>query len=82
MARQPLFGATRMESRSLGGIQASGILVLDIHEIVAGKIGALTDRRTSRDLLDADDETRARIGAMPMLAWKSMNIRKRHFSVG
>ena len=53
MARQPLFGATRMESRSLGGIQASGILVLDIHEIVAGKIVALIDRRASRDLFDA-----------------------------
>ena len=53
MARQPLFGATRMESRNLGGLQASGILVLDIHEIVAGKIVALIDRRTARDLFDA-----------------------------
>ena len=53
MARQPLFGAARMESCNLGGIQASGILVLDIHEIVAGKIVALVSRHTARDLFDA-----------------------------
>ena len=53
MDRQPLFSVARMESRNLGGIQASGILVLDIHEIVAGKIVALVDRRTTRDLFDA-----------------------------
>ena len=64
MARQPLFGAARMESRGLGGIQASGILVLDIHEIVAGKIVALVDRRAVRDLFDAH-----RILAIEGLDW-------------
>ena len=53
MMRQPLFDAARMESRNLSGIQVSGILVLDIHEIVAGKIVALVSRRTARDLFDA-----------------------------
>lgn len=53
MARQPLFGAARMESLPLGGIQVGGILVLDIHEIVAGKLVALIDRRAARDLFDA-----------------------------
>ncbi len=53
MARQPLFGAARMESRNLGGIQARNILVADIHEIVAGKIVALIDRSVARDLFDA-----------------------------
>ena len=53
MARQPLFGAARMESRPLGEIQASGVLVLDLHEIVAGKIVALIDRHAARDLFDA-----------------------------
>ena len=52
MDRLPLFGVARMESRNLGGIQARSILVLDIHEIVAGKIVALVDRRTARDLFD------------------------------
>ena len=53
MARQPLFGAARMESRPLGEIQASGVLVLDLHEVVAGKIVALIDRHAARDLFDA-----------------------------
>ena len=53
MDRQPLFGVVRMESRNLGGIQARGILVLDIHEIVAGKLVALVDRGATRDLFDA-----------------------------
>lgn len=53
MARQPLFGATRMDSRPLGEIGASNVLVLDIHEIVAGKLVALIDRQTARDLFDA-----------------------------
>ena len=53
MARQPLFGAARMESRKLGGIQVRNILVADIHEVVAGKIVALVDRSVARDLFDA-----------------------------
>ena len=32
MARQPLFGAARMESRRLGEMQASDVLVLDLHQ--------------------------------------------------
>ena len=53
MARQPLFGANRMSSVDIGGVQASGVLVLDLHEIVAGKLVALLDRCTGRDLFDA-----------------------------
>jgi hypothetical protein len=53
MARQPLFGAARMESRPLGEMQASDVLVLDLHEIVAGKLVALVDRHAARDLFDA-----------------------------
>ncbi|MCY4498503.1 MAG: nucleotidyl transferase AbiEii/AbiGii toxin family protein [Rhodospirillaceae bacterium] len=52
MARQPLFGATRMESRLFGELQTSRVLVLDLHEIVAGKIVALFDRHAARDLFD------------------------------
>ena len=52
MARQPLFGAARMESRILGRGGTGRVLVLDLHEIVAGKIVALFDRGAARDLFD------------------------------
>ena len=50
MARQPLFGEVRMESRILGRVGTGRVLVLDLHEIVAGKIVALFDRGAARDL--------------------------------
>ena len=53
MARQPLFGMARMESLPLGSIRAKDVLVLDLHEIVAGKLVALIDRHAARDLFDA-----------------------------
>ncbi len=40
MMRQPLFGVTRMESVCLGDTQAKGVTVLDLHEIIAGKLVA------------------------------------------
>ena len=52
MARQPLFGAVRMESRILGRVGTGHVLLLDLHEIVAGKIVALFDRGAARDLFD------------------------------
>ena len=52
MARQPLFGAVRMESCTLGRAGTGRVLVLDLHEIVAGKIVALFDRGAARDLFD------------------------------
>ena len=53
MARQPLFGMARMESLPLGGMRAKDVPVLDLHEIVAGKLVALIDRHAARDLFDA-----------------------------
>ena len=53
MARQPLFGTARMESRPLGEMRASDVLVLDLQEIVAGKLVALLDRHAAPDLFDA-----------------------------
>ena len=53
MARGPLFGVQTMSSRPLGGVEAVGIPVLDLHEVVAGKLVALMDRRAARDLFDA-----------------------------
>lgn len=65
MYRQPLFDTARIESADLGGIRASNILVLDIHEIIAGKLVALFDRRAVRDLFDAQ-----RILSIEGLDWK------------
>ncbi|NJO33062.1 MAG: hypothetical protein HC869_07835 [Rhodospirillales bacterium] len=42
-----------MESRPLGDMRASDVLVLNLHEIVAGKLVALIDRHAARDLFDA-----------------------------
>ena len=53
MARGPLFGVQTMTSTPLGGVSATGISVLDLHEVVAGKLVALLDRRAARDLFDA-----------------------------
>ncbi len=64
MARQPLFGTSRMQSAVLGGIRARDVLLLDLHEIVAGKLVALFDRCAGRDLFDAQ-----RILSIDTLDW-------------
>lgn len=53
MARGPLFGLQMMSSTPLGGVAVTGIPVLDLHEVVAGKLVALVDRSAARDLFDA-----------------------------
>jgi predicted nucleotidyltransferase component of viral defense system len=53
MFRIPLWPAEVMTSRSIGTRQVSGVLVMDLHELAAGKLAALLSRRTSRDLFDA-----------------------------
>ena len=67
MARQPLFGATRMQSVEFSSISATDILVLDLHEIVAGKLVALFDRCTGRDLFDL-----SRILLIDVLDWRKI----------
>jgi len=67
MSRQTLFGFARMDSIDLGGTRAVGVPVLDLHEIVAGKLVALIDRRAARDLFDA-----RRILAIPNLDWSAI----------
>jgi hypothetical protein len=62
--RGPLYGVDRMPSAAIGSHQATNVPVLDIHEIVAGKIVALVTRRAARDLFDAN-----RIIAIPSLDW-------------
>lgn len=67
MARQPLFGAARVSSIALGDMRASGVLVLDLQEIIAGKLVALLDRHAARDLFDA-----RRILSIEGLDWKNI----------
>jgi predicted nucleotidyltransferase component of viral defense system len=64
MAREPLFGVRPAASKPLGGVVAADVPVLDINEVVAGKLVALIDRRAARDLFDA-----RRILAAPGLDW-------------
>lgn len=67
MMREPLFGTQRMNSVTFGDRQATNVLVLDRHEIVAGKLVALLSRRAARDLFDA-----RRIFVMSGLDWRSI----------
>ena len=53
MARQLLFGMARMGSLPIGNVRARDVLVLNLHDVIAGKIVALVDRCAARDLFDA-----------------------------
>lgn len=50
--RTPLWPVTFQDSYQLGNYQAKQIPILDLHELVAGKLAALMARRASRDLYD------------------------------
>ncbi|TVR91549.1 MAG: nucleotidyl transferase AbiEii/AbiGii toxin family protein [Spirochaetaceae bacterium] len=52
MFRQPLWDPTSADSVPLGRYQASGIPVLNDHELAAGKLAALLARTQARDLFD------------------------------
>jgi hypothetical protein len=67
--RGPLYGVDRMPSVAIGSYQAENVPVLDIHEIVAGKMVALVTRHTARDLFDAH-----RIIAIPALDWAKIKV--------
>ena len=53
MYRVPLWPVTTMDSHTLGSWRATGIPVLDIHELAAGKLAALLARQKARDLFDS-----------------------------
>lgn len=53
MFRTPLWPAAPRDSRPIGGQSAARVLVLDEHELAAGKLAALVARSASRDLFDA-----------------------------
>lgn len=51
----PLFDAVRLTSFPLGDRRARNILVLDLQEVIAGKLAALFQRTKARDLFDAEN---------------------------
>jgi len=53
MLRTPLWPAGPRDSHPIGGGRAERILLLDDHELAAGKLAALVARSASRDLFDA-----------------------------
>ena len=52
MFRRPLWDIHHADSHPLGDFQAKRVPVLDLHELVAGKLSALLSRRQARDLFD------------------------------
>lgn len=53
MFRVPLWPVTICDSHSVGTWRATGIPVLDRHELAAGKLAALLARKQARDLFDS-----------------------------
>lgn len=85
--RVPLWPVVLRESRTLAGESAGSVPVLDVHELVAGKLAALFGRTAARDVFDAYgllgradlDATRTRLafvayGSMNRRDWRSVSI--------
>ncbi len=53
MLRTPLWPAAPRDSHRVGGESATQVLILDDHELAAGKLAALVARSASRDVFDA-----------------------------
>lgn len=53
MLRTPLWPVAPKDSLPIGGDKATQVLVVDEHELAAGKLAALVARRASRDVFDA-----------------------------
>ncbi len=53
MLRVPLWPVTTLDSKRLGPAVAKEIVVVDRHELAAGKLAALCSRNASRDIFDA-----------------------------
>ena len=87
MFRVPLLPVVRMDSKTLGQWQSKDIPVVDIHELVAGKLAALLSRKQARDLFDCSeifdddrlDHNKLRTafvvyGAMNRKDWRTVSI--------
>jgi predicted nucleotidyltransferase component of viral defense system len=91
LARIPLWPPSTRDSRALGPVMARDILVLDPHELTAGKLAALFSRDASRDLFDVHalltkggfDRQRLRLafvsyGAMSRRDWRTVSVADIH----
>ncbi len=95
MLRQPLWDIHHSDSRPLGSHIASGIPILDIHELTAGKLAALMSRGQARDIFDCSqlfkredlNSSKLRLrfviyGAMNRKDWRTINIDDIGFDTG
>ena len=93
MFRIPLWSVTLWDSHILGSYKAEQVPLLDIHEIVAGKLCALLSRQTGRDLFDAHQLLTQRIiererlrlafvvfGAMNRKDWRTVSEKNIRYS--
>jgi predicted nucleotidyltransferase component of viral defense system len=91
MLRTPLWPATPRDSHPIGGDKATQVLVVDEHELAAGKLAALVARSASRDVFDARellqrpglDRTRLRLGfvvygGMNRVDWRTITVESIH----
>ncbi len=87
MYRVTLWNVSLRDSHILGSWKVTGVPVLDIHELAAGKLTALFARKQTRDLFDSHkilsmhdlDLQRLRIGflvygAMSRKDWRTINV--------
>ena len=92
MFRQPLWDIQLVDSHPFGDFQATGIPLLDLHELAAGKLAALLARGQARDLFDSqrilnmDDLERDRLriafvtyGGMNRKDWRTVAIEDVNF---
>jgi predicted nucleotidyltransferase component of viral defense system len=95
MFRVPLWPVTKANSHAIGSYQATGIQLLDLHELAGGKLAALMARRQARDLYDSHrilqmgglDNERLRIafvvyGAMNRKDWRTISVEDLDFDTG
>ncbi len=95
MLRVPLWPAQRHDSHIIASHQAKQIIVLDEHELAAGKLAALLARHTARDLFDAHqlltlrtlDKEQLRIafivyGGLNRIDWRTVSIEDVGFDAG
>jgi len=87
MFRIPLWPVVIHDSHTVGSTRATGIPILDIHELAAGKLTALLSRHQARDLFDThqllsrSDLGRQRLrvafvvyGAMNRKDWRTVSV--------
>jgi predicted nucleotidyltransferase component of viral defense system len=95
MFRIPLWPVKTLNSHAVGSYAATGIQVLDIHELAAGKFCALLARQQARDLFDShqllkrDDLEQKRLrvafvvyGAMNRKDWRTVSMEDVDFETG